>query len=313
MTSVAVPRKAKEAIGAIARLEPDGSVPGQRAVTINVEYNQLDPMLRASRDYPDGDVNDASGSSPFPGNINELVVALPMYVDVLEATGGVIGEFVNPKYKDETRKAFKKSTRLECMMQDLPKSFPESAKVGFVSLPTWLAFSPVKNSPEEAVAKVAAGTPSHSATSSELEVYERNCRLLEIAGAATVGEPKEGTFNGIACRVYPMVSVAPSFALTIEQLRTRVSGLSLAPGSALVLEGDASLRDCKVDGALVVRALAGARVSVEGVEVRNGGWSLVPVDSKDPSHPEEALIRGFHVEKKGVREEAHTASAEVRG
>jgi hypothetical protein len=32
-------------------------------------------------------------------------------------TGGVISEFVNPKYKDASKTAFKSSTRLECMMQ----------------------------------------------------------------------------------------------------------------------------------------------------------------------------------------------------
>ena len=62
VNSLAVPRKAKEAIGGIARLtHADG-----RVMTINVEYNQLDPLLRATS-FPDGDVNDESGYSPFPG------------------------------------------------------------------------------------------------------------------------------------------------------------------------------------------------------------------------------------------------------
>ena len=34
--------------------------------TLNVEYNQLDPLLRATT-QPQGDVNDATGFSPFPG------------------------------------------------------------------------------------------------------------------------------------------------------------------------------------------------------------------------------------------------------
>lgn len=62
MNSLAVPRKAKEAIGGIASLQrPDGG-----HLTINVEYNLLDPLLRANG-WADGDVNDASGYSPFPG------------------------------------------------------------------------------------------------------------------------------------------------------------------------------------------------------------------------------------------------------
>ena len=62
VNSLAVPRKAKEAIGGIARLRhTDG-----HCMTINVEYNQLDPLLRAVGDGQ-GDVNDETGWSPYPG------------------------------------------------------------------------------------------------------------------------------------------------------------------------------------------------------------------------------------------------------
>lgn len=71
------------------------------------------------------------GWSPFPGNINQLVIKLSSYVPQLQATGGNISEFVNPKYKDATKTAFKSSTRLECMMQDYPKALPANARVGF--------------------------------------------------------------------------------------------------------------------------------------------------------------------------------------
>lgn len=173
--SLAVPRRAKEAIGAITRLSfPDGS-----SRTLNVEYNQLDPLLRATT-HPQGDVNDASGFSPFPGNINQLIVRLESYCTELERHGGVIAEFVNPKYADATRTKFKKSTRLECMMQDFPKSLPADARVGFTSInQTWAAYSPVKNDPASAAAKAQEGDPSHSATSGEFDVYKVNCKVSE--------------------------------------------------------------------------------------------------------------------------------------
>ena len=67
INSIAVPRKAKDAVGAITRLErADGS-----SITVNVEYNQLEPMLLASG-FPEGDVNGPDGISPFPGNINQV-------------------------------------------------------------------------------------------------------------------------------------------------------------------------------------------------------------------------------------------------
>ena len=104
--SLCVPRKAKEAIGAITQLtHTDG-----RAMTVNVEYNQLDPLLRATINK-DGDVNNEHGASPFPGNINQLIVSLEEYRAQLVKTGGQIEEFVNPKYKDDTKTTFKSPTR----------------------------------------------------------------------------------------------------------------------------------------------------------------------------------------------------------
>jgi len=53
------------------------------------------------------------------------------YAAALEATRGVIAEFVNPKYKDSSKQAFKSPTRLECMLQDFPRALPPSAAIGF--------------------------------------------------------------------------------------------------------------------------------------------------------------------------------------
>jgi hypothetical protein len=62
MISVAVPRRAKEAIGAIATLtKQNGADSGNTTVmTVNVEYNQLDPLLRGTIS-PSGDVDDETG------------------------------------------------------------------------------------------------------------------------------------------------------------------------------------------------------------------------------------------------------------
>ncbi|KAI2496873.1 UTP--glucose-1-phosphate uridylyltransferase [Fragilaria crotonensis] len=80
MNSLAIPRKAKQAIGAIAKLTHEET--GETR-TINVEYNQLDPLLRANG-FPDGDVNDPdTGFSPFPGNINQLVFKAVPYAEIL--------------------------------------------------------------------------------------------------------------------------------------------------------------------------------------------------------------------------------------
>jgi UDP-sugar pyrophosphorylase len=116
---------------------------------INAEYNQLDPLLRSQGDGK-GDVsNPLTGYSPFPGNANILVIELQAYAKVLRGEDqGVVIEFVNPKYIEGSRTAFQKPTRLECMMQDIPKLFQKEmgtdAKIGFTMFDRWFTFSPAK-------------------------------------------------------------------------------------------------------------------------------------------------------------------------
>jgi UDP-sugar pyrophosphorylase len=72
MNSLAIPRKAKQAVGGIVKLKHTET---GREMTINVEYNQLDSLTGSGFDQ--GDTNDPStGFSPYPGNINQLVFAL---------------------------------------------------------------------------------------------------------------------------------------------------------------------------------------------------------------------------------------------
>eukprot|EP00878_Enallax_costatus_P012422 GHUV01012973.1.p1 GENE.GHUV01012973.1~~GHUV01012973.1.p1 ORF type:complete len:435 (+),score=164.29 GHUV01012973.1:385-1689(+) len=294
MNSLAVPRKAKEAIGAITKLD---KADGSGSMTVNVEYNQLDPLLRSTINK-DGDVNDASGWSPFPGNINQLVLKLSSYTEQLSKTGGNISEFVNPKYRDFSKTAFKSSTRLECMMQDYPKALPGDAKVGFTVVnQVWATYSPVKNSPADARTKAAEGNPTHSATTGEMDIYKANCEALKLMSGADVGQPSEGMYNGVPVEEWPRVVLSPSFAPSLAQIKHKVSqhSILLAPKSALVLDGpDIRIRNLKVDGALVVKAVSGAEVTIDGLAVSNAGWKWTPLEQVKDATPEEA-IRGFRV------------------
>ncbi|KAL6212010.1 hypothetical protein ACLB2K_017233 [Fragaria x ananassa] len=291
VNSLAVPRKAKEAIGGITRLtHADG-----RSMVINVEYNQLDPLLRATG-FPDGDVNCETGYSPFPGNINQLILELGPYIEELTKTGGAIKEFVNPKYKDASKTSFKSSTRLECMMQDYPKTLPPSARVGFTVLEPWLAYAPVKNNPEDA-AKVPKGNPYHSATSGEMFVYCANSLILRKAGVQ-VADPVQHVFNGQEVEVWPRVTWKPKWAVTFKEVKNKVSGSSsISQRSTLVIKGrNIFVKDLSLDGALVIDVADDKEVKVEG-SVQNKGWILENVDYKDTSVPEELRIRGFRINK----------------
>ncbi|KAI3967380.1 hypothetical protein MKX01_040706 [Papaver californicum] len=291
VNSLAVPRKAKEAIGGITKLtHADG-----RTMVINVEYNQLDPLLRATG-HPEGDVNSETGYSPFPGNINQLILNLGPYIEELTRTQGAIPEFVNPKYKDSTKTSFKSSTRLECMMQDYPKSLSPSARVGFTVMDAWLAYAPVKNNPEDA-AKVPKGNPYHSATSGEMFIYRANSLILKKAGVK-VADPVAATFNGQDVEVWPRITWKPKWAMTFAEVRSKVSGnCSISQSSTMAIKGrNVFVEDLSLDGALIVNAVEDAEVKIVG-PVHNKGWLLEQVDHKDTSIPEGIRIRGFCINK----------------
>ncbi|CAI9763996.1 unnamed protein product [Fraxinus pennsylvanica] len=291
VNSLAVPRKAKEAIGGITKLtHQDG-----RTMVINVEYNQLDPLLRASG-YPDGDVNSETGYSPFPGNINQLIFEIGPYLEELTKTGGAIKEFVNPKYKDSTKTAFKSSTRLECMMQDYPKTLPPSARVGFTAMDAWVAYAPVKNNPEDA-AKVPKGNPYHSATSGEMAIYKANSLILRKAGVK-IDDPILQVLNGQEVEVWPRIVWKPKWGLTFSDVRSKVHGnCSVTQRSTMVIKSpNCHLVDLSLNGALIIDSSDGTEVEVAGA-VQNKGWTIESVDYKDTSVPEELRIRGFKINK----------------
>jgi UDP-sugar pyrophosphorylase len=293
--SLCVPRKAKEAVGGIAQLtHTDG-----RKMTINVEYNQLDPLLRASSKDGSGDVNDpATGFSPYPGNINQLIVKLEPYEKQLSKTGGAIDEFVNPKYKDSSKTAFKSPTRLECMMQDYPKSLTGTkATVGFTVFDNWVGYSPVKNSPEDGKKKFDDGQPTHTATSGEFEFYNCASRILRLAGA-NVPEPEidpKQKFNGMSFPTGSKVVLSPSFGCSIERVESKINNLSLTAKSVLIVEGDVSFENVQIDGVFEVKAEKGSKIVLKNLSIKNKSWEW---RSKANAKEEITRLCGFEIKKK---------------
>ena len=94
-----------------------------------------------------------------------------------------MGEFVNPKYTDDSRTTFKKPTRLECMMQEYPWVLPPDARVGFTQAPSWLCYSPCKNNTPDAAAAAKSGVPEGCAFTAESDQYAWAARLLRLLGA----------------------------------------------------------------------------------------------------------------------------------
>ena len=294
--SIAVNRIPGEAVGGIARL----SKPGAPDLTLNVEYNYLDPLLRETVN-PAGDVAEPNGFSRFPGNINLLVVRLEPYLRVLESSGGVIAEFVNPKFADASRTNFKKPARLETLMQDLPKSFVSGEKVGVTIFDRVWCFSACKNNLVDAAAKVATNGPAESASSAENDFYLAGRMKLRAAGMEVIEAPQK-TLRGIPLVPGPRVILRPSFALTLADVRARIRGGSISGEATLVLDGDVTLENVTIaDGAsLVAKASEGGSLEIKDRTVTRGGTvhDLVPLTDAEMASadvPEYLRIRGYRI------------------
>ncbi|MGE4488107.1 MAG: UTP--glucose-1-phosphate uridylyltransferase [Kiritimatiellales bacterium] len=298
--SIAVNRIPGEAVGGLAKL-----VRGDTALTLNVEYNQLDPLLRATVS-PEGDVPNEQGFSMFPGNINVLVIKLASYVRILERTRGIIAEFVNPKYADETKTTFKKPTRLETMMQDLPKLFGPDEKPGVTVFDRRWSFSANKNNINDAAAKHTAGGPPESGATAESDFYRAGRMKLAAAGV-TIETADEELILGIPFTPGPRVILRPSFAMTLAEVREKIKGGNISGQATLVLDGkDITLDNVEVtDGsALVIKAADGAQVTAKDLKIENDGFELVNLtddEQNSPDTPEYLRLRGYRIENRGAK------------
>lgn len=298
--SIAVNRVPGEAVGGITRLVRENAP----SLTLNVEYNQLDPLLRATVN-PDGDVPNEQGFSLFPGNVNLLVIRMEPYLRVLNSSQGIIAEFINPKFSDAARTSFKKPARLETMMQDLPKLFTSSEKVGVTVFDRTWCFSACKNNLADAAEKAEKNGPPESASSAESDFYLTSRAKLKTAGM-TVLETDRGSIRGVPFVRGPRVVLRPSFALTLADVRARIRGGSISGESTLVLEGDVTLDNVTLaDGAgLVVCAAPGASVVVSGLSISGGlGFELVELSDEEMNSrevPEFLRIRGYRIVDRGA-------------
>ena len=291
VNSLAVPRKAKQAVGAITKLKhKDGS-----DLTINVEYNQLDPLLKATINA-EGDVNDPNtGLSMFPGNINQLLFKLEPYVANLAKTKGVMPEFVNPKYADKEKTVFKKPTRLECMMQEYPKVLPKGAKVGFTTAEAWMCYSPAKNAASEAAALIRNGVPAGCASQAEADQFHYAAELLRRLGAAVEHQGKSWYLD-IPVSLGPKIVFDPSFALfpcEVQEHFTHPSDVRIRANGSLILSGPSVfVESMDLDGALKVTAKPAEKVTIKAGYIHNLGYET-SVSTATKKENEVEAMRGY--------------------
>ncbi|CAD7925998.1 unnamed protein product [Amoebophrya sp. A120] len=314
MNSLAVPRKAGEAAGAIVQLvrKPGAADTGMPAnLVINVEYNLLGGLL--ADQGGDSAINEANDSA-YPGNCNILLFQLEKYVAALENSQGVMPEFVNPKFQDKEKTKFK-PTRLECLMQDFPRLFAD-AKVGFTKYDRWLCFTCVKNNLEDAKKKSAALQPPDCCFSCESDIYYCTNKLLILAGRpatekvdvqdveeemTSISEKTE--FLGIEKNLPPVAVLLPSFALSLAQLRERLNNkpLKIDAGGMLVVEGNVKFNGFTLEGAVDLRSPLGApatEIPADAVAT-NASAKLVAMEEKDMD-TDVKKIRGYSLLKNDV-------------
>ena len=298
MNSITVPRRPGEASGSVCRLaKKDGS----DGVTTNVEYNQLNPLLQAAFGRDDAAAEGCpDGFSAYPGNVNSFVVEMGAYVRALKVSGGLMPEFVNPKYTDAKRTAFKSPTRLECMMQDLPRHLGPAAHVGHTMFARD-TYCPVKNSPADGAKNQAAGRKASCAVDGEAAYHSF---VLGMLGAASGGlriVPSAGaeseTWLGVTVPRVPRVVLDAAFALTRSDVGAKVQNVTLSQRSVLVLRGRRIVvKNLTLDGTLVVEVPNDdTEVVIDGLRVANGGWPRVAFDGDTAAEPALA-IRGYRTD-----------------
>lgn len=321
MNSLTIPRIPCEAVGALCKLRyPDG-----RKITINTEYNQLTPLLKScglGSDFAD----EKTGYSPFPGNSNVLFISMDYYSKTLEKTGGVVPEFVNPKYVDSTKTAFKSPTRLECMMQDIPLLFESDYKVGCVQLERWATFSACKNSLAEGRAKYNAGVSIDTASITEGDFYAAASQYLRLVSKekgipckieesekdpATGKEDKQSLIKhemiaGIPVRVGAMVVLHPSFAFKYSDLlqRVRAGPIAITSKSYVHIEGDVVINGkFSVNGSVKIIAKNGSRIIINSLIVNNSGITRYHISEHEMANAtSNQKIRGYGIRHEQTRE-----------
>lgn len=134
------------------------------------------------------------------------------------------------------------------------------------------------------------------------------CETLRRLGA-NVAPAESVTIRGVSLMHGPHVVLDPSFCPSMGALSERLpqpKDVVVAANAALVVEGaDITLRSLHLDGALTLRAVPGARVTVENLRVSNARHKLhefTDDEMESPEVPESSRVRGFRIDTSaGVR------------
>lgn len=167
-------------------------------------------------------------------------------------------------------------------MQDYPKLLETCEKVGFTMVPREFCFSTVKNDIKTAADKFKANNSPESASTCEADYYEQNRRLLKLCGAQ-IEQGDLSDFAGIKTAIFPRVYLAPSFAVTLKEMRSKVKKLNISKDSTFIVGSDIYISNVSVDGYV--------QLDQKGVVIQDKQYGkLVATEAGDPDY---VAIRGF--------------------
>jgi len=256
VNSTFVTRRAQEKIGALCKLIDKNG----KTSYANIEYNQLDSLFKEKYNGI-GDIPNKNGFCDFPGNLNVLVFNLKPYLEIISDSKGLVPEFVNPKYVDETRKKFKAPTRLETLMQDVPKLVKNGESIGNTYFDRWFCFSACKNNIHDACERLRKKESGESAFTVEREIFKYNEIILKdvLGKLEVINTEPENTVIIEDCKITfgPKIIIYPSFAASVTELRDKLNhmkkNIRMTNNSTLILKNDIMIDEgIDLDGYLVV-------------------------------------------------------------
>jgi UDP-sugar pyrophosphorylase len=187
------------------------------------------------------------------------------------------------------------------LMQDYPKLLPQKTAVGFTQFQRLHAFSAVKNAIADGVSKQQSGNAAEVAATGEQDMYAWSVSMLASVGAKVDTAPAT-SYRGVSVAFPPHVVFAPSFGVTQQEVTSKLTGgaaIDISAKSSLLVDGEnITLQALSLDGALVIHAVPGAHVKVDGLRVQNAGWrfkELTPEEEK--SVEQKYAIRGYTLQR----------------
>eukprot|EP00301_Raphidiophrys_heterophryoidea_P003416 c11542_g1_i1.p1 GENE.c11542_g1_i1~~c11542_g1_i1.p1 ORF type:complete len:952 (-),score=243.57 c11542_g1_i1:88-2943(-) len=216
-----------------------------------------------------------------------------------------IPEAAIPDFATSVRSRFRNPVALRTFVQDISWILEETAVVMATQMPRPFCFSPMINSIPRAISQQHATGYALCAATAEADVYHTNRRILASVGVRIDPDGPIVSHSGISVVDGAHVVLLPSFGVTQNEIKSRFvtpEQVVISSRSTLVLEGNITFENMILDGALAIRAVPGAHVTVRNVKAINKGWSFQDIPQSDDNILEAFSIRGYTVEAADIQE-----------